>query len=165
MRPTRVATAAQRARRKALVRQLVEEGVNQGHLEVVDAVLAPTYRGPLPDGTGPQAVKELLGRYRRAVPDAQWTIEEQIAERDTVVTRFMARGTQQGPLWGLPATGKRVQVAGVLISRFRGEAIVAQWGQVDALGLLQQLGVMPPLALDQAVVVARVLQAGARWTQ
>jgi len=165
MRPTEADTAAQRARHKALVRQLVEEGVNHGHLEVVDAVLAPTYRAPLPDGSGPQSVKELLSLYRRAVPDAQWTIEEQIAEGDTVVTRFTARGTHQGPLWGLPATGKRVQVPGVLISRCRGEAIVAQWGQADVLGLLQQLGVMPPLALDQAVVVARVLRAGARWTQ
>ena len=165
MPPTEADTAAQRARRKALVRQLVEEGVNQGHLEIVEAVLAPTCRAPLPDGSGPQSIKELLGLYRRAVPDAQWTIEEQIAEGDTVVTRFTARGTHQGPLWGLPATGRWVQVRGVLISRCRGEAIVAQWGQADLLALLQQLGVMPPLALDKAVVVERVLRASARWTR
>src|SRR5436305_5421560 len=120
-------TEAQRARHKALLRQLVEEGVNQGHLEVVDAVLAPTYRAPLPDGSGRQTVKELLGLYRRAVPEAEWTIEEQIAEGDTVVTRVTARGTHQGPLWGLPATGKWVAMRGVLISRCRGDAIVAQW--------------------------------------
>src|SRR5205085_5770957 len=123
MRPTEADTAAQRARRKALVRQLVEEGVNQGRLEVVDALLAPPFRAPLPDGRVPQTVKELLRLYRRAVPDAQWTIEEQIAEADTVVTRFTARGTHQGPLWGLPATGQWVQVRGVLISRCHGEAI------------------------------------------
>lgn len=161
---TEAHAAAQRARHKALVRQLVEEGVNQGRLAVVDALLAPTNRVPLPDGGDPRTVKELLDQYRRAVPDAQWTIEDQIAEGDTVVTRFTARGTHQGPLWGLPATGKRVEMQGVLISRCRGEAIVAQWGQANLLGLLQQLGVMPPLALDKAVVVARALQAGDRWS-
>jgi predicted ester cyclase len=80
------------------------------------------------------------------VPDARWTIEEQIAEGDTVVTRFTARGTHQGPLWGLPATGRWAAVRGVLISRCSGDLIVAQWGQADLLGLLQQLGVMPALA-------------------
>lgn len=162
---TEADATAQRARHKALVRRLVEEGVNQGRLEIVDAVLAPTYRAPLPDSGRPQTVKEILGQYRRAVPDAQWTIEEQIAEGDTVVTHFIARGTHQGPLWGLPATGKWVEVRGVLISRCSGETIVTQWGLADLLGLLQQLGVMPPLALDRAVVVARALRAGARWTR
>ncbi len=163
MHTTEARAAAQRARYKALVRHLVEEGVNQGRLAVVDAVLAPTDHAALPDAGNPQTVKDLLGQYRRAVPDAQWTIEEQIAEGDTVVTRVTARGTHQGPLWGLPATGKRMEMRGVLISRCRGEAIVAQWGQTDLLGLLQQLGVMPPLALDKAVVVARALWAGERW--
>lgn len=156
-------SATQRARHKALVRTLIEDGMNQGNLDILDTVLAPTYRGPLVDGQGIGAVKELLRRYREAVPDAVWTIDEQIAEGAIVMTRFTAHGTQHGPLWGLPATRKRVAVQGVLISRCQDGAIAAQSIQADLLGLLQQLGVMPPLALDKALIVARVLRHGGEW--
>ncbi len=169
MRPPAPEMAAGRPRRgerhRHLVRRLVEEGVNGGNLDVVDAVVARTYPSPTPGVSGSQSLKDALTLYRGAVPDAHWTIDEQIVEGDTVVTCFTARGTQQGALWGLPPTGKHMTVPGILISRCAGGRIVAQWAQVDLLGVLQQLGVMPPLALDQAVVVAQVLRAGAAWTR
>lgn len=145
---------------KAVVRLLVEQGINQGRLEVVDQVLAPTFPSILPDRNGPANVKQLLATYRAAVPDAHWAIEEQISDGDTVVTCFMASGTQCGPLWGVPATGRRTAVSGILVSRCRGGQIVSQRVQLDLLGLLQQLGMMPDLTLDEVVTVAQVARAG-----
>ena len=83
-------------RQRQLVRRLVDEGVNGGDLDVVDAVVARTYPGPTPGAGGRQSLKDLLIHYRSAVPDAHWTIDRQIAEGDTIVTLFTARGTHQG---------------------------------------------------------------------
>lgn len=148
---------------KALVERLVEESVNQGRLEVVEELLAPTFPSMLPDQSGPASVKQLLASYREAVPDAHWAIQEQIAEGDTVVTCFVATGAQLGPLWGIPATGRRMAVTGVLISRCWEGRIAAQLLHLDLLGLLQQLGVMPDLGLAEEVIVARLLSASQRW--
>ena len=62
---------------------------------------------------------------------------------------------------GLAPTRRPMVVPGLLISRCRDGKIAVEWAQADLLGLLQQLGVMPHLELDKAVVVAQVLRAGA----
>jgi predicted ester cyclase len=46
---------------------------------------------------------------------------------------------------GIPATGKRVHFVGCSVYRFLDGKIVEQWEYGDVLGLLQQLGVIPPL--------------------
>jgi len=149
---------------KTLVRRLVEEGVNQGQLEVIDQVLVPTSPSVIPGSDGPASVKQLLAAYRGAIPDAHWTIQEQIADGEVVVTCFVASGTQRGPLWGVPATGKHMAVSGILVSRCQGGRITEQRVQLDLLGLLQQLGVMPELGLEEEVLVARLLTASRRCT-
>ncbi len=70
-------------------------------------------------------------------------MEEQIAEGDTVVTRWTATGTQHGPLPGLPPTGKSAKVMGIWIHRLAGGKIVESWNVWDTLGMLQQLGAIP----------------------
>jgi predicted ester cyclase len=149
---------------RALVQRLVEEGVNQGRLEVVDELLAPTRIGGISGADGRAALKQLLTAYRRAIPDARWTVSEQIAEGETVATCFVASGTHLGPLWGIPATGRRMAVPGILISRCREGRIVEQRLQLDLLELLQQLRVMPELGLDEEVMVARLLHESRSWT-
>ncbi|MBV9280595.1 MAG: ester cyclase, partial [Chloroflexi bacterium] len=62
---------------------------------------------------------------------------------DKVVTRSTVRGTHQGPFLGIPATGKKVEVAQIDIWRLDGGKIVEHWGQDDRLGMLQQLGAVP----------------------
>ena len=83
--------------------------------------------------------------YRTAFPDAQYTIEDQIAEGDTVMTRWSGRGTHQGPLMGIPPTGKQSTVTGMSIGRSEGGKIVEVWTEFDLLGVLQQLGVIPTM--------------------
>jgi predicted ester cyclase len=60
------------------------------------------------------------------------------------VTRVTAWGTRTGELLGIPPTGKRVERTGIAIRRFEGGKVVEHWAQIDALGLLQQLGAIPP---------------------
>ncbi len=146
---------------KALVRWLVEEAVNQGHLDVVADVCTPATVAAQTADDEPALIRELLALYRGAVPDARWTVEQQVADDDTLVTRFTAYGTQHGALLGLPPTHRPMAVPGVLITRYRSGTLVLQWALADLLGLLQQLGVLPHLTLDRAVAVARLLRAGA----
>ena len=145
----------------ALVRRLVEEACNAGDLRVLDELLprADTAGGPArPGGSG---LRQLLGAFGGAVPDARWQIVEQIAAGNTVVTRLVVQGTFSGTLLGLAPPGRPATLSGVAISRFARGRLVDLWLQADLLGFLQQLAVLPPLELDQVVAMAQVLRAGA----
>src|SRR5689334_14996368 len=105
---------------KALVARLIEEAFNQGRLAVIDALVAPDYvnhAAGFPDAPGPAAMTRFVTTYRTAFPDYACTIEAQIAEGETVVTRWTVRGTHHGPLMGIPPTGKRVTLPGIVIDR------------------------------------------------
>ncbi|HEX6508945.1 MAG TPA: ester cyclase [Chloroflexota bacterium] len=146
--------------RDSEVRRLIEEACNGGNLSVLEEALAA------PAGVGaPEAplsrLPQLLIAFRATVPDARWTIEEQIAQDETVMTRLAVTGTFSGPLLGLAPPGRPATLRGVAISRFAAERLVELRFQADLLGFLQQLGVMPRLDLDQAVAVAQITQAAA----
>ena len=79
---------------------------------------------------------------RSAFPDLHLTIEDMIAEGDKVAMRSSWNGTHQGEFMGIPATGRRVTVSQIDISRIADGRMVEHWGQLDALGLMQQLGVV-----------------------
>ena len=83
--------------------------------------------------------------FRRAFPDLQYTVEEEMAERDLVMTRFSARGTNKGPFLGAPPSGRVVNYTGFDLNRIAGGKIVESWVNYDALGLLQQLGLVAPV--------------------
>ena len=143
----------------AQVRRVVEEACNNGDLAVLDDVVAP----PI-DGTAAPSwarLRDLLAAFRAAVPDAHWTIVEQIVGRDKVVTRLVVQGTFSGPLLGLAPPGRPATLTGVAISQFAEQRLVALWLQADLLGLLVQLGVLPPLDIARAVAMAEVARAGA----
>jgi predicted ester cyclase len=139
----------------------VEEACNGGDLTILDE-LAPR-SGSLRAGAWPAAMhlRQLLLAFRGAAPDAHWQIVEQIAERNTVVTRLSVRGTFSGPLIGLAPPGRPATLSGVAISRFARGRLVELWLQADLLGFLQQLGVLPQLGLTQVVTMTQVLHAGA----
>lgn len=80
-----------------------------------------------------------------AFPDGRWTIEDQVAEGDKVVTRFSFTGTHQGEFMGIAPTGKRVTTSGMVIDRIVEGKIVEEREEWDALGMMQQLGAVPPL--------------------
>ena len=81
--------------------------------------------------------------YRTAFPDLRMTIEDMTAEGDRVVVRWTVRGTQTGEMMGMPATGKPTTVTGMFLNRLAAGKIVEGWGNFDALGMMQQLGLIP----------------------
>jgi predicted ester cyclase len=83
--------------------------------------------------------------FRRAFPNLYITIDDQIARGNKVVTRWTAHGTHLGDLMGLPSTGRDVTVTGIAIGRVVANRLVEYWGNFDALGLIQQIGVIPTI--------------------
>jgi steroid delta-isomerase-like uncharacterized protein len=135
---------------KALARHLYDEAWNKGNTDVIDQFLAPNFvghdadNGLLPaEGEGREGIKRQLLAYRSAFPDVHLTIEDQIAEGDKVVSRWVATGTQAGALGRVPPTGKYSSVTGVFIDRFSNGKVVESWSNFDALGMLLQLGILP----------------------
>jgi steroid delta-isomerase-like uncharacterized protein len=133
-------------RNKDVSRRLIEEVFNQGKLELLDELAAQDSVGhdaAMPEPTtGPEGMKRLIGNYRTAFPDIRFTIEDQVAEGDRVATRWTARGTHEGDLWGISPTGRQSTVTGITIDRIEGGKIAEAWTNWDALGLMQQLGVI-----------------------
>ncbi len=130
---------------KAIVRRGLETVWHQKKVTSAEDHLAPDFVNHDPAMTlqGLEQYKPFVTGYLSAFPDLHFTIEDQIAEGDKVVTRWTARGTHQGPFMGMPPTGKQGTVTGITIDRFANGKIVESWYNFDALGLLQQLGVIP----------------------
>jgi steroid delta-isomerase-like uncharacterized protein len=133
---------------KAVARRLFEEVWNKGKLNVLDEIISKDHvnsgPGTLPGlPTGPEGDKQLVTVYRNAFPDVHFTIDDQLAEGDKVVTRWTADGTHKGELLGMPATGKSSTVTGININRIVNGKISESWGIFDQFGMMQQLGVIP----------------------
>jgi steroid delta-isomerase-like uncharacterized protein len=118
-----------------------------GDERAVDEIVSPevVFHNATPDGPirGADSFKGFLAAYRRAFPTAHSTVEAQVAEGDTVVTRWRARGTHDGPLGPIPATGREFETHGITIERVAGGRVAEVWVARDELGLLRQLGVAP----------------------
>jgi steroid delta-isomerase-like uncharacterized protein len=84
---------------------------------------------------------------RAAFPDMHWSVEEQLTDGDRVLTRFEWTGTHRGAFLGVPATGRPVKVWGMVIDRVQDGRIKDTRILMDTLGLLMQLGVVPPPAV------------------
>jgi len=133
---------------KAVSRRFFEEVFAKGKLNVLDEIITKDHvnsgPGSLPElPTGPEGAKQLVTVYRNAFPDLRFTIDEQIAEGDKVVTRWTADGTHQGELAGLPPTNKTSTVTGIVVDRIANGKIAESWGIFDQFGMMQQLGVIP----------------------
>jgi steroid delta-isomerase-like uncharacterized protein len=109
------------------------------------------FHGPMaPEVRGSEGFKHMVSTYRAGYPDLQFKVEDQLADGDKVVTRWSCEGTHRGELIGIPATGKRTTTSGIDIDRFQDGKVVESWTIWDALGWLQQLGVVPPLGKAEA---------------
>ncbi len=139
---------------KFVIRRSFEELWNKGNLSLVDELFTPNYEHHDPStpdfGRGPESEKKRATLYRTAFPDLQLTIEDIIAEGQTVMARWSCRGTHKGDLSGIAPTGKQVTISGVTIARFTNGKMVEGWVNWDALGLMQQLGVVPELTRTKA---------------
>jgi steroid delta-isomerase-like uncharacterized protein len=129
---------------EAVVRRMIEDGWNRGNLSVLDECLAPDYAvsGPLDSFRGVKGMKDMITKYRTAFPDCRLDIDEMFSAGDRVVVRFTYTGTHKGNLEGLAPTGRSARGHGITVIRFRDGRAASEDGQWDALGMMQQLGVV-----------------------
>nr|QIQ10822.1 hypothetical protein GLBDPPGF_00028 [uncultured bacterium] len=131
---------------KARVREFIARVLTGGDIEATGEYFEVDMveEVPLPgQGPGLDGLKETLTRLRTAFPDSRWTVEEQVAEGDKVVSRFVWTGTHEGEFLGIPPTRRPIDVWGTVIDRFSGDKIVSTRILMDTLGLMTQLGVVP----------------------
>ena len=130
----------------ATLERFVEEVINQGRLEAADELVEEDFveLDPLPgQQQGRQGLKDVIRIMRTAFPDIHWVVQETIATGDKVVSRFHWTGTHRGDFAGIPATGRKVKVPGVVIDRLHGGKMADSRILMDTLGMMQQLGVIP----------------------
>lgn len=134
---------------KALIRryfQAIDEGCQAGNADIIDQFLAPDFveHNPFP-GIPPtrEGWKQTFEGFVKGAPGYH-VIEDLVAEGDKIVGRITAYGKHEGELFGIPATGKEIRVTGIAIWRIRDGQIVEHWHETDQMGLMHQLGVVPP---------------------
>jgi steroid delta-isomerase-like uncharacterized protein len=131
---------------RAIVRR-VEDLWNTGNLAVADEIHAigfVNHDPAAPDIRNLEAYKGFIAATRTSFPDFSVSIEDVIAEGDKVAVRWIARGTHQGDHSGIAPTGRQATWRTMTIFRFAEGRIVEAWWCKDMLGLLVQLGVVPP---------------------
>jgi len=135
---------------KALIRRYFEEfdaAAQDGRgASVLDEFVAPNFvdHSPSPGFTPDlEGLKQAYEHFLAASPDGYHIVEDMIAEGDKVMTRVSAYGTQTGELFGIPPTGKQLRMTGIAVHRIANGKIVEHWSELDNLGVMQQLGVVP----------------------
>ena len=108
---------------KQKARRMLEEAFGQGKVQIVEEILDPNFVCYDPNSEsgevrGANSIKQEIEYFRNAVPDLTYTVEDQVAEGDKVVTRYTATGTHQGEFFGVAPTGKRIEMSGIQIDRF-----------------------------------------------
>jgi len=117
---------------KLLIQRLVEEAVNQGHLDVLADVA---------DGEFAQAARQWVGPFREAFPDFSMEIVDLVAEEEKVAAHFRCSGTHLGEWMGRPPSGRRFQdVDEIYIFRVRNGKLTDATGVEDNLSRMRQLG-------------------------
>jgi steroid delta-isomerase-like uncharacterized protein len=131
---------------KAVVRRFVDEVLNGRDLAVLDELAVQDHvEHNAPPGVEPgvEGLRMGLRQFFSAFPDFHSTVERQIAEGDYVATTYTNRGTHQGDLFGIPATGRAVAYTTMDVIRLQDGKIAERWSMDDNLTRLRQLGLMP----------------------
>ena len=129
---------------KTLIRRFYEEVWNQGNLTVIEELFADDYIAPMAGSPpGPEGEKRHVAMIRAAFPDLQITVDELVAEEETVAARWTMTATDLGGFLGRAPTGQRATFWGVDFFRLVDDRIVGSWIGVDMLGLMIQLGIVP----------------------
>jgi steroid delta-isomerase-like uncharacterized protein len=134
---------------KEKVRRVLEEAFSQGKVEVIDEVLHSDFVCWDPNSEpgeirGADTIKGEIEYFRNAVPDLTYTVEDQVGEGDKVVSRYTVSGIHQGEFFGVPGSGRRIEMTGIQIDRFdESGKLVEEWPEYDLLGAMRQMGAVP----------------------
>ncbi len=134
---------------KNIVRRLYDEVWNKRKLDVVDELISPTHAllDPFVSGSqvGPQLYRRRVVDLTSSFPDLRFSLDDIIAEKEKVVVSWVISGTHKGEFMNIAPSGKKVTVEGITIHYIRDGKILDSNARWDALGLLRQLGALPPL--------------------
>lgn len=131
---------------RALMVNFYQQFWNEGNIDWADEVIAEDLihdQVPTDWPQGRAAFKKLVQTWRTAFPDLHEAVEFVLADGDRVMSRFRLTGTHTGPLYGVPGTGKKVDIQGVDVARIQDGRIVEYFYHEDTLGMFRQLGVFP----------------------
>lgn len=138
---------------KSIVQRLYDEVWNKRKIQVVSELISPSHglNGPNFPGSsiGPEAYKQQVAMFMTGFPDLQFTVEDLIAEKNEVVSRWTISGTHKGEFMGIPATNKKVSVDGISIHHITNGKIMDSFVSYDMWGLMCQFGVVRALGQPQ----------------
>jgi steroid delta-isomerase-like uncharacterized protein len=135
------------AESKAIGRQFMEEVIGKGDWDLGARIVSPDVVMIHPSSPTPvagfDAVKGMLMGFRAGLPDMTMTVEDAVAEDDRAVILWRLRATHTADLFGLPPTGKKVEMPGMSVFRVTDGMVVHDIVSEDTIGLMRQLGVVP----------------------
>ena len=132
---------------KAIARRWVEEIWDKGSVAAMDELLAANFvfnYAAAEEASGREGYERTVTMYHTVSPDMHYAVDDIVTEGDKVAVRWTGQGTHKGDLMGIAPTGKQVTITGISILRIAGGKIVEEWGEINLLGALQELGAFPP---------------------
>jgi len=143
---------AHAAEHRALFSRWFEELWNKKNYSITHELVADEFTAHGAGGQdikqGPDGVAGMVKVWHQAFPDGRMTMDDIITEGEMSVIRMTFRGTQTGEFYGIPASNKKVEVTSIGIDRVVGGRIHEGWGELNMLGMMQQMGAIP--SPDQA---------------
>jgi predicted ester cyclase len=130
-----------------LVHLIFDQAFNQGNLAIVDELVLVDVTTHLASWGVPASrlgIKQLIANLRSAFPDLHITVVDEIGQRDKSAVLWTMRGTHKGSFFGNLPTGRPVEVQGTIFTRIENGRIIECWILIDQMGMLQQLGMVPP---------------------
>lgn len=129
------------------MQHIFEDAFNQGNLAAIDQLIAPdgiSHHLSWGMPANRMGLKQLIAMLRTAFPDLHCTIEDQIIKGDKIAAHWTMRGTHKGLFLGNSPTNKPILVQGLIYARIENNQIIENWTVIDQMGVLQQLGLVPP---------------------
>jgi predicted ester cyclase len=132
--------------KRSQIRRGYQEFIDRGNVSAADTLVAADYAGHFsgaPVINGREAFKQFISMYTNALANRHAALEDILVEGDYAACRVTLTGKHSGNLFGVPPSGKEINVKSLAIFRFAGEQVAEQWANSDDMGMLQQIGAMP----------------------
>jgi steroid delta-isomerase-like uncharacterized protein len=126
---------------QTVVRRFIREVFVDGRADRVSALVTDDFVSHGLPGSGPEVMQNAIQRTSKALANAAMQIEDIFGADDRVAVRLTSRATQSGEFMGMPATGRTYEIEEIHIFRVADGRVAEHWHQIDAMGMLRQLGV------------------------
>jgi predicted ester cyclase len=131
---------------RELMRRITAEVWDEGRVDAVDELIAEDLVDhmdvPGLEGSGRERYRANAVLMRAAFPDFRNPLDLIVAEDDIAVSYGRMVGTNTGELWGMPPTGKTIDLLTIGMLRFKDGQAVERWGVHDSMAMMQQLGLL-----------------------